>query len=123
MPKHPTKRKKTPPPFYGSPAPVLPPTDDQLGTALPPAAFHLSEDGTIQTTPGPADRVPAEALLRLESDAAVQAALRNPHVRRLLREIDSSHNPVHDLRTAMAMPVFVEFADACLAVCGVGAPE
>ena len=70
-----------------------------------------------------ADRVPAEALQRLETDAHVQAALRNPHVRRLLREIDGSHNPLHDLRAAMAMPVFTEFADACLAVCGIGAPE
>jgi hypothetical protein len=64
------------------------------------------------------DRVPLETLEKLSSDADVQGSLRNPHLRLLLQEIDAADNPQQHLKLVMAFPIFTEFADACLRVCG-----
>ena len=44
--------------------------------------------------------------------------LANPYLRDLLLELDGSPAPQLALRRAMNIPVFVEFADQCLRVCG-----
>ena len=44
--------------------------------------------------------------------------LTNGHLRKLLEEIDRSNDPQRHLQQAMDIPVFVEFADECLRVCG-----
>ena len=44
--------------------------------------------------------------------------LSNRYLRDLLQEIDQSDNPQRSLKAAMNIPVFVEFADECLKVCG-----
>lgn len=52
------------------------------------------------------------------SSEALHQMLANPHLRQLLLEIDSSGNRQQAVRRAMAIPVFVEFADECLRICG-----
>ena len=52
------------------------------------------------------------------SSEAVRTMLSNPHLRQLLLELDKSPAPQQALRRAMNIPVFVEFADECLRVCG-----
>lgn len=64
------------------------------------------------------DQVPAAKLLCLESDKAVKDCLANRHLRELLVEINSTQDPVGKLKKCMEYPVFKEFADACLRVCG-----
>lgn len=44
--------------------------------------------------------------------------LANRHLRQLLLEIDGSANQQQAVRRAMNIPVFVEFADECLRICG-----
>ena len=52
------------------------------------------------------------------SSEVLRRMLANPHLRPLLLEIDSSANRQQALQRAMRLPVFVEFADECLRVCG-----
>ena len=49
---------------------------------------------------------------------AVHGMLANPHLRQLLMELDASPAPQQALRRAMNIPVFTEFADECLRICG-----
>lgn len=42
----------------------------------------------------------------------------SPHLQQLLQELDTAADPQLALRRAMSIPVFVEFADECLRVCG-----
>jgi hypothetical protein len=65
------------------------------------------------------DRVPESTLASLASSDDVRGALANPHLRALLLEIDRAPDAELALRKAMAIPIFTEFANACLAVCGV----
>lgn len=44
--------------------------------------------------------------------------LANPHLCHLLVELDGSSSPQQAVRKAMNIPVFVEFADECLRICG-----
>jgi hypothetical protein len=46
----------------------------------------------------------------------LKSLLRNPHLRRILSELDSSKSPWKDMGKVMLEPVFTEFADACLSV-------
>ena len=64
------------------------------------------------------DRISHDTLLKLREDADVRAALANPHLRMMLDEIDASENPEAELRAALPIAIFSEFADACLKVCG-----
>eukprot|EP00047_Mylnosiga_fluctuans_P005060 m.238163 g.238163 ORF g.238163 m.238163 type:complete len:77 (-) comp13259_c0_seq1:145-375(-) len=57
-------------------------------------------------------------LKSLRGNPEVLASLSNPHLRQLLQEIDSAPNPTQALKEAMSIPIFIEFADACLATCG-----
>ena len=42
--------------------------------------------------------------------------LRNPHLRNLLKTVDSSSDAETIMQKMMLEPIFVEFADACLEV-------
>lgn len=59
-------------------------------------------------------------LLYVSADhsASLHQILANCHLRKLLEEIDQSKDPQRRLQQAMNIPVFVEFADECLRVCG-----
>lgn len=48
----------------------------------------------------------------------VHDMLANPYLRHLLVELDTSSTPQQALRRAMNIPVFVEFVDQCLRMCG-----
>jgi hypothetical protein len=63
--------------------------------------------------------VPLSKLQQLRSHPEILACLSNRHLRDMLASIDSAHNPVAALKEAMQIPIFIEFADACLALCGV----
>ncbi len=65
------------------------------------------------------DKVGEAALSELGSDSEIRHSLMNAHVRRMLVEIDSAKNKEGALKAAMEFPIFTEFADACLRVCGV----
>jgi len=85
-----------------------PPPPPASPRAEPPPALEF-EDKEI---------LPGQVLALLSESTAVGRSLRNQHLRDLLVEIDSAAQPVPLLRTAMQIPIFVEFADACLEVCG-----
>lgn len=40
----------------------------------------------------------------------------NPHLRQLLRSIDSADNKYDAMKSAMQEPLFVEFSDRCLKI-------
>eukprot|EP00051_Salpingoeca_urceolata_P030131 m.492154 g.492154 ORF g.492154 m.492154 type:complete len:202 (+) comp31711_c0_seq1:293-898(+) len=69
------------------------------------------------------DRVPRDTLRGLRGNRNVCMALTNPHLRDMLARIDASSRPVAELRAAMKIPIFIEFADACLDHCGAGRQE
>lgn len=52
----------------------------------------------------------------LEQTEAVKNLLYNPHLRKLLSEIDTSYNPGRAIQAAMMEPLFLEFANECLKV-------
>ncbi|KAK8763410.1 hypothetical protein V5799_033985 [Amblyomma americanum] len=93
---------------------------------------HKQEEGRCVEPPAPApetsvepgyryptpDTVPPEKLCRLRESEAVLEALRNGHLRALLRELDGSRDPERMLGALMREPIFVEFADACLEAVG-----
>ena len=56
--------------------------------------------------------------LSVDLSASLHQMLANCHLRKLLEEIDQSKDPQRRLQQAMNIPVFVEFADECLRVCG-----
>ena len=62
------------------------------------------------------DTVPLEKLELLKGSEEVQACLKNPHVRDIVKAILNDINPTEAIRLAMMEPIFVELADACLKV-------
>lgn len=62
------------------------------------------------------DTVPMEQLERLNHSEHLKNLLRNPHLRKLIREVQSSRNPSNAMIVAMQEPIFVEFADECMKV-------
>lgn len=62
------------------------------------------------------DTVPEEKLKLLDASKALSNLLSNPHLRNYLKELDEAPDPEHAIKNAMAEPLFVEFADACLQV-------
>uniref|UniRef100_A0A182WDW4 Zinc finger HIT domain-containing protein 3 n=1 Tax=Anopheles minimus TaxID=112268 RepID=A0A182WDW4_9DIPT len=60
------------------------------------------------------DTVPAEKLELLGQSERVKNLLYNPHLRKLLTEIDNSRDGMNAVKVAMMEPLFVEFADECL---------
>ena len=57
-------------------------------------------------------------LFFLGSSEALKGMLCNRHLRQLLLDIHKSHDPQLSVQRAMNIPVFVEFADECLKLCG-----
>ena len=49
---------------------------------------------------------------------ALKDMLCNRHLRQLLLDIHGSRDPQLSVQRAMNIPVFVEFADECLQICG-----
>jgi hypothetical protein len=49
-------------------------------------------------------------------DENLKNLLRNPHLRNLLKEVDSASDPASAMKAAMQEPLFLEFADVCLSV-------
>ncbi|XP_035672373.1 zinc finger HIT domain-containing protein 3-like isoform X2 [Branchiostoma floridae] len=62
------------------------------------------------------DRVPLDRLQKLRDSEELQDLLCNPHLQRMIREVDSSDDPEVTMQRAMQEPIFVEFADQCLRV-------
>lgn len=62
------------------------------------------------------DTVPYRKLQSLGERQEIKDLLCNPHLRHMLTAIDSTDNPTVAMQNAMLEPIFVEFADACLAV-------
>ncbi|XP_057677646.1 zinc finger HIT domain-containing protein 3 [Corythoichthys intestinalis] len=63
-----------------------------------------------------ADVVPLENLQLLGQSKELKDLLCNPHLRELLRAIDSANNKEEAMKAAMQEPLFVEFSDQCLKV-------
>ncbi|KAL1376319.1 hypothetical protein pipiens_000643, partial [Culex pipiens pipiens] len=62
------------------------------------------------------DTVDPAMLEQLGHSDPLKNLLYNPHLRRLLQEIDSAPDAMKAVRVAMMEPLFVEFADQCLRV-------
>ncbi|XP_068457374.1 zinc finger HIT domain-containing protein 3 [Clinocottus analis] len=62
------------------------------------------------------DKVPLERLKLLGESKELKELLINPHLRRLLRCIDSADSKDIAMKAAMQEPLFVEFSDRCLKI-------
>ncbi|XP_058830855.1 zinc finger HIT domain-containing protein 3 [Topomyia yanbarensis] len=62
------------------------------------------------------DTVDADKMELLRHSNQLKNLLYNPHLRRLLEEIDSAPSARKAIRLGMMEPLFVEFADECLKV-------
>ena len=57
-------------------------------------------------------------LYNSEFSDAIKEMFHNHHLRQLLIELDQSKEPGSLLIKAMEIPIFTEFADECLRICG-----
>ncbi|XP_041865162.1 zinc finger HIT domain-containing protein 3 [Melanotaenia boesemani] len=62
------------------------------------------------------DKVPLQKLQLLDHSKELRDLLYNPHLRHLLRSIDSAENKDHAMKAAMQEPLFNEFSDQCLKI-------
>ncbi|NWT72138.1 ZNHI3 protein, partial [Prunella himalayana] len=62
------------------------------------------------------DRVPPQKLQLLGESEELRALLRNAHLRQLLLALEQARDKSSLLRRLMQEPLFVEFADCCLAI-------
>lgn len=62
------------------------------------------------------DKVSVEKLQFLGQSKELRDVLCNPHLRQLLRTIDSADNKYDAMKSAMQEPLFVEFSDRCLKI-------
>ncbi|CAN9501608.1 unnamed protein product [Ophioblennius macclurei] len=69
----------------------------------------LNEDDII-------DKVPLQRLQSLGQSKELRDLLCNPHLRQLLRSIDSADSKDDAMKAAMQEPLFVEFSDQCLQI-------
>ncbi|XP_033954485.1 zinc finger HIT domain-containing protein 3 [Pseudochaenichthys georgianus] len=60
------------------------------------------------------DKVPRENLQLLGQSNEMRDLLCNPHLRQLLRSIDSADVKAEAMKAAMQEPLFVEFSDQCM---------
>lgn len=60
------------------------------------------------------DTIPLEKLQLLEKSNTMVSLLKNPHLRRLLTDLDCSTQKENLVSNLMKEPIFVEFADKCL---------
>ncbi|XP_019854140.1 PREDICTED: zinc finger HIT domain-containing protein 3-like [Amphimedon queenslandica] len=64
------------------------------------------------------DKVPEEKLQSLEFNVSLRDMLCNPHLRKVLTGLDKHPDPASILDRLMEVPIFKEFADECLKICG-----
>ncbi|XP_065367524.1 zinc finger HIT domain-containing protein 3 [Calliphora vicina] len=69
------------------------------------------------------DTVALEKLKALGLSDDIKNLLYNPHLRNLLKEIDTAPNAWKAIRAAMQEPLFLEFADECLKIVEPGTDE
>uniref|UniRef100_A0A674MPH5 Zinc finger HIT domain-containing protein 3 n=1 Tax=Takifugu rubripes TaxID=31033 RepID=A0A674MPH5_TAKRU len=62
------------------------------------------------------DQVPVQRLQLLGRSKELRDLLCNPHLRRLLRSIDSADRKCEAMKGAMHEPLFTEFSDQCLKI-------
>jgi zinc finger HIT domain-containing protein 3 len=62
------------------------------------------------------DSVEPDKLKLLADSEELKNLLYNPHLRQLLRDIDSDPNAWQAMKLAMVEPLFTEFADVCLKI-------
>ncbi|NXY37575.1 ZNHI3 protein, partial [Pomatorhinus ruficollis] len=62
------------------------------------------------------DRVPLQKLKLLGESEELRDLLLNPHLRQLLLAIDRAQDKSSLMRQLMQEPLFLEFADCCLAI-------
>uniref|UniRef100_A0A3Q3QSH7 Zinc finger HIT domain-containing protein n=1 Tax=Monopterus albus TaxID=43700 RepID=A0A3Q3QSH7_MONAL len=62
------------------------------------------------------DKVPLQRLQLLGQSKELRDLLCNPHLRQLLRSIDSADSKEDAMKAAMQEPLFVEFSDQCLKI-------
>ncbi|XP_029956300.1 zinc finger HIT domain-containing protein 3 [Salarias fasciatus] len=62
------------------------------------------------------DKVPVQRLQLLGQSKQLRDLLCNPHLRQLLRSIDSADRKDDAMKAAMQEPLFVEFSDRCLQI-------
>ncbi|KAJ1071856.1 hypothetical protein K5549_002148 [Capra hircus] len=62
------------------------------------------------------DRVSLQTLKNLGESAALRSLLLNPHLRRLMVDLDQAGDKAELMRACMREPLFVEFADCCLRI-------
>lgn len=58
--------------------------------------------------------VSTEQLQKLEASPSLRILLQNPHLRALLEAIDGAPDSEQALKSAMEIPIFVEFVDKTL---------
>ncbi|XP_055706483.1 zinc finger HIT domain-containing protein 3 [Phlebotomus papatasi] len=69
------------------------------------------------------DTIPEERLEMLKSSEELKNLLKNPHLRKLLMDLDSAENAEKAMKAAMQEPLFTEFADEALKIVEPGAQE
>ncbi|XP_078484578.1 zinc finger HIT domain-containing protein 3-like [Ciona intestinalis] len=60
------------------------------------------------------EKVSEEVLERLKDSKELKDILKNPHLRKLLTEVDKNENTPQLINDLMQEPIFIEFADQCL---------
>ncbi|KAF7665615.1 hypothetical protein LDENG_00136500 [Lucifuga dentata] len=91
------------------PAPNIPEAKAALSTKPWSVEDLLHDDDII-------DKVPLQKLELLGQSKELRDVLCNPHLRQLLRSIDSASSKEDGVKAAMQEPLFVEFADQCLKI-------
>lgn len=80
--------------------------DETTDLPVDPVPSYFPTDDTVD---------PAKLEL-LRNSSGLKDILRNPHLRSLLREVDSAENAWRAISAAMNEPLFLEFADEILKV-------
>ncbi|KAM8900366.1 zinc finger HIT domain-containing protein 3 isoform 2-T2 [Spinachia spinachia] len=91
------------------PAPIHPEATDYFNTETWSVEDLLHEENII-------DKVPLQRLKLLGQSKELRDVLCNPHLRELLRSIDSADSKADAMKAAMQEPLFVEFSDRCLKI-------
>ena len=88
----------------------------KLVSLIPPDTGAPGSDGDSEDDN---DIIPLSKLHLLRNSSSILASLSNANLRAMLLDIDKASDPVKALKEAMSIPIFIEFADACLNHCGV----
>ncbi|XP_040005923.1 zinc finger HIT domain-containing protein 3 [Xiphias gladius] len=91
------------------PAPIVPEAKQAFNTEPWSVEDLLHENDII-------DKVPLQRLQLLGQSEELRDLLCNPHLRQLLRSIDSAESKDGAMKAAMQEPLFLEFSDQCLKI-------